>query len=391
MYFAKHPYLCKAIIMFDFISVMGYNMNTYLFLLFCLAVIVQLLFVLLIYGRLGFHKEKKRPGEQKGVSILIAARNESENIFKFLPFILEQDYPEFEVIIINHQSTDDSKFILNAYQRQYSNLRIIEIEKSHHISFGKKLPLTLGVKGAKYDQLLLTDTDCQPTSNQWLKSMQSHFTNKHQIVLGYGPYSPGKGWVNRLICFDTAWIAMNYLSFAKVNMPYMGIGRNMAYTKEVFNKVVGFKSHSSISSGDDDLFIQEAAKNKNYTINIDPDSFCYSKAEESWKDWIAQKSRHYTTVPKYKVIKKMMLGIYPLSMLIMLGTFVSLLLDSNFLLIVVALFTFNLLIKWLIIGLVFQKLKESKFIALMPLLDIGYAILTPIMYYTTDKANGKKW
>jgi len=259
------------------------------------------------------------------------------------------------------------------------------------MKFGKKLPLTLGIKGAKFEHLLFTDADCKPASNQWLKSMSSNFTSKHEIVSGYGPYKKKKGFLNKIIRFDTAWIALNYFSFAKAKLPYMGIGRNMAYTKNVFNTVSGFKSHYALSSGDDDLFIQEAAKKGNYTINLDPDSFCYSTAPKSWSSWMRQKSRHYTTTERYKVIKKLLLGIYPLSLLLMLFSFVTLLFDSNFIWLTLAVFGFILAVKWLILGKALMKLNESKYIAYLPILDIAYAILAPAMYYSIDKKDKNKW
>ncbi len=354
-------------------------------------VFLQLIFVLFIYSRLAFHKDKSKTDDTPPVTIIIAARNESENLFKNLPFILGQDYPEFEVIIVNHQSMDDSQYILDTYARQYSNLRSIKVERNKHLKYGKKLPLTIGIKGAKHDQLLFTDADCKPTGDQWLKSMACHFSNKHQIVLGYGPYRKRKGMINAIIRFDTAWIAMNYFSMAKAGMPYMGIGRNMAYTKKAFHDAKGFKSHYSLSSGDDDLFIQEAAKKRNYTINIEKDSFCYSNSAKSWSHWMKQKARHYTTAQKYQVIKKLMLGIYPLSLLLMTVSFVILLFDSNFIWITLAIYLLLLTVKWIIIGRSFKKLRESKFIAFIPLLDIAYAILTPIMFYATDKTEKNKW
>ena len=377
--------------MFEYLPVLDYNVATYIFLCFCLVAFVQLLFVTLIYSRLAFHKDKSKGEDTPPVTIIIAARNESENLFKNLPFILDQDYPEFEVIIVNHQSMDDSQYILDAYARQYPNLRTIKVERNKHLKYGKKLPLTIGIKGAKHEHLLFTDADCKPTGNQWLKSMAVHFSNKHEIVLGYGPYRKRKGFLNKVIRFDTAWIAMSYFSMAKARLPYMGIGRNMAYTKNVFKQAKGFKSHYALSSGDDDLFIQEAAKKKNYTINIEKDSFCYSNSAKSWGHWMRQKSRHYTTAAKYQVIKKLMLGIYPLSLLIMTVSFVTLLFDSNFIWITLAIYTLILAIKWIILGRAFKKLRESKFIALMPLLDIAYAILTPIMFYAIDKTDKNKW
>ncbi|OFZ27362.1 MAG: hypothetical protein A3D92_08885 [Bacteroidetes bacterium RIFCSPHIGHO2_02_FULL_44_7] len=377
--------------MLEFLPRLDFNLSTGIFLVFCLMAFVQLLFVLLIYSRFAFHKDKKTEGSLPPVSIVIAARNESENLFKHLPFILEQDYPEFEVIVVNHQSMDDSHYLLDAYTRQYPHLRTINMEPSKHLKYGKKLPLTIGIKGAKYEHLLLTDADCLPAGNQWLRSMASCFTEKHEIVLGYGPYKKKKGFLNRMIRFDTAWIAMNYFAMAKARLPYMGIGRNLAYTRSVFKEVKGFKSHYALSSGDDDLFIQEAAKNKNYTINIDPASFCYSSAAKTWSQWMKQKSRHYTTTPKYRVFKKLMLGIYPLSLLIMLVSFVTLLFDFEFLWLTLAIFLLVLTVKWIILGRSFKKLQESKFVVWLPLIDIAYAILAPAMYYSVDKTDNTKW
>lgn len=376
--------------MLEYLPQFGFNIPTYIFMVFAMAAFLQLFIVLFVFTRLAFHKQKN-DNNLPAVSIIIAARNESENLFRNLPFILEQDYPEFEVIIVNHQSMDDSQYILDAYVQQYPHLRTIKVERNQHLKFGKKLPLTIGIKGAKYEQLLFTDADCKPQGNQWLRSMASNFSDKHQIVMGYGPYRKTKGFLNFIIRFDTAWIAVNYMSFAKAGIPYMGIGRNLAYTRSVFNEAKGFKSHYSLSSGDDDLFIQDAAKNKNYTINIDPDSFCYSPAAKSWGQWMKQKSRHYTTTPKYKVIKKWMLGIYPLSLLLMTISFVILLFNSGFIWLTLSIYLLILIIKWIIIGMSLRKLKESGFVAWFPLLDIGYAILAPSMYYAVDKTDVTKW
>jgi hypothetical protein len=156
---------------------------------------------------------------------------------------------------------------------QYPHLRIIEVERSKHLGIGKKLPLTLGIKAAKSEHLVFTDADCIPKSNDWLQKMVENFSETKSIVMGYGPYQFEKGLLNKLIRFDTSFIAMNYFSFALAKLPYMGVGRNLAYTKSTFYEVHGYKSHYSISSGDDDLFIQEAAKRRNYTIEINFQNF----------------------------------------------------------------------------------------------------------------------
>lgn len=379
--------------MLEFLPELHNDWKTYLFFGFCGIAAFHLFFVLLSYARLAFHRSSKEVLAEKlpPVTIIIAARNESQNLFNNIPFIMDQDYPEFEVIVVNHQSIDDSQYILDAMAREYKNLRVIKVERSKHLKYGKKLPLTIGIKGAKYEHLLFTDADCKPDSKTWIQSMAKRFNEKKQIVMGYGPYRKEKGFLNRFIRFDATWIAVNYFSFAKMGAPYMAIGRNLAYTKTTFNNTNGFKSHYSLSSGDDDLFIQEAAKKKNYTINIDPDAFCYSDPVKSWSKLFRQKSRHYTTTEKYKVIKKWMLGIYPLTLLLLTTSFVILMFDKNFLWLTLAIYLFVLTIKWIVLGRAFKKLEASKFIVWLPVWDLMYAIITPILYYSIDKKDTKKW
>jgi poly-beta-1,6-N-acetyl-D-glucosamine synthase len=353
----------------------------------------QLIYVIYFYSRLAFYRKKENSisSHLPSVSVIIAARNESENLYNNLPLILEQNFPNFEVIVINHQSIDESYHILNAYKMQYPHLKIIEVERSKHLGVGKKLPLTLGIKAAKNEHLVFTDADCIPASKDWLRIMASRFSEKKKIIIGYGPYKVEKGFLNKIIRLDTAMIAMNYFSFALARLPYMGVGRNLAYTKETFKTVSGFKSHYSISSGDDDLFIQEAAKKKNYCIELDEHSHCYSDAKKTWKTWTLQKSRHYTTSGKYQFIKKALLGIYPLTLILMWISFVTLMFNFEYRWLTLMVFVFVLLVKWLIQGMCLFKLKARGFVALFPFLDLFYAILIPAIYYTSEKSSQTKW
>lgn len=363
-----------------------------IFLIFLFFVAIQLSYVVFIFLRLAFFKEKKAVASTlMPISIIIAARNESDNLYDNLPFILTQDYPEFEVIIVNNQSVDDSAWLLKALCIQHKNLKVVEIGKNKHLLPGKKLPITLGVKAAKYEKMVFTDADCKPASNQWLRIMSETFTEKNQIILGYAPYFRTKGIINRIIRYDTAFIGASYLSFALAKIPYMGVGRNLAYTKKVFESVRGFKSHYSLPSGDDDLFIQEAAVNQNYTIQISPETFCYSKASETWKGWVRQKTRHYSTSSRYKVIKKALLGIYPISLLLAWLTFVILLFNAKWFAISLILFGSMLIVKWLIQGKCLRKLNEKGFALAFPLWDLGHALLMPMLYNFSDHKRYKKW
>ena len=363
-----------------------------IFLIFLFFVAIQLSYVVFIFLRLAFFKEKKSVASTlMPISIIIAARNESDNLYDNLPFILTQDYPEFEVIIVNNQSVDESAWLLKALCLQHKNLKVVEIGKNKHLLPGKKLPITLGVKAAKYEKMVFTDADCKPASNQWLRIMSETFTENHQIILGYAPYFRTKGIINRIIRYDTAFIGASYLSFALAKIPYMGVGRNLAYTKKVFESVRGFKSHYSLPSGDDDLFIQEAAVNQNYTIQISPETFCYSKASETWKGWVRQKTRHYSTSSRYKVIKKALLGIYPISLLLVWLTFVILLFNAKWFAISLILFGSMLIVKWLIQGKCLRTLNEKGFALAFPLWDLGHALLMPMLYNFSDHKRYKKW
>ena len=374
-----------------FFPVIDFDYWAICFFAFCGFAFIQLMYCIFIYGRLAFYKKKKCASTLPPISIIIAARNEADNIYENLPALLDQNYPNFEVIVVVNQSTDESKHILQAYQQQYSNLRYTLVEKERHLRAGKKLSLSIGVKSAKNEHLVLTDADCKPSSRNWLLEISEQFSEQKQIVLGYGPYLKEKGFLNKLIRFDTAWIAVNYMSFALAKVPYMGVGRNLAYTKQVFESTNGFKSHYAIPSGDDDLFIQEAAKKKNYTISTHPDGFMYSEAEKNWESWVLQKSRHHTTSSRYQFIKKALLGIYPLSLLFVYSFFVILMVSENFRWLTLAIMVFLIGIKWLIQGRCFYKLNERSFIGLFVLTDLFYSILTPILYYTSDNKRTNRW
>lgn len=364
-----------------------------IFIVFCSFVLIQFLYVFFIHRKLAFYKEVPAPTEPKlpPVSIIIAARNESDNLYENLPSILSQDYPEFEVIVVNNQSIDDSGWLLTAFCQQFPNLRVVELGRNKHLRPGKKLPITLAIKAAKYEHFVLTDADCKPTSSNWLRLMASKFNDQKQIVIGYGPFTKSKGIINKIIRFDTAWIGVSYLSMALAKLPYMGVGRNIAYTKSVFNSVNGFKSHYSIPSGDDDLFIQEAAKKNNYTIQIDADSHCYSPAAPSWSRWVYQKSRHYSTSSRYKKFKKFLLGIYPLTLILMWISVIPLFFFKEMIFISSCIFLVIILFKWWIQGRCLNQLKEHKFARFFPFWDLFYALLIPILYYISERKKYYKW
>lgn len=363
-----------------------------LFAFFIATIILQLYYILFIFRRLAVHKSIfKEQTPDIPISIIIAARNESKALQENLPFILNQKYSNFEVIVVNNNSVDDSAQILSEFQKEHSHLQIVELNNPKYIRQGKKLPLTLGIKAAKNQHLLLTDADCYPQSKQWVKIMASGFNHNQDIILGYGPNTKKRGILNAIIRFDTAWIGINYFSFALSRRPYMGVGRNLAYTKKAYDAVDGFKSHYALPSGDDDLFIQEASKKNTLGIQIAANSFCLSPAKTSWSTWINQKSRHYTTSTKYSFIKKLLLAIYPITLVLAWFTFVSLMILGNSVIIYLSIMGLFYSIKWWIQGRCLIKLNERRFALFFPFWDLFYSFLSPVIYVLGKTKRNKNW
>jgi len=219
------------------------------------ALLVQLIYYWFIFSRLAFYNASKRPvSDQKlPVSVVICAKNEYHNLVRFLPLILEQEYAAFEVVVVNDASDDDTFYLLRELSDKYSRLNVVNIHQNLNFFVGKKFPLSIGIRSARYDTVLLTDADCFPAGPHWIDSMQSVFTAKTGIVLGYGAYIAQPGLLNKLIRFDTLHVAMQYMSLALAGLPYMGVGRNLAYHRELFFNSGGFMKHYKITSGDDDL------------------------------------------------------------------------------------------------------------------------------------------
>ncbi len=362
----------------------------FLFTLFIGTIIVQLYYILFIFQKLAFLNPKRKSASNEiPISVIIAARNESHKLQENLRFILEQHYSNFEVIVVNNNSSDDSYQVLSALKKEYNHLEIIEFNNPEHVRQGKKLPLTLGIKAAKNEHLLLTDADCKPKSNQWIKKMARGFKEK-EIILGYGPYIKTSGLLNSIIRFDTAWIGMNYFSFALNGFAYMGVGRNLAYTKSAYQAVDGYKSHHMLASGDDDLFIQEASKKSLLGIEIDADTHCFSPSKNTWSEWVHQKSRHFTTTPKYSFIKKLLLATYPITLVAAWFSFVSLMILSNSVFICFIMILFYT-IKWWIQGKCLIKLNQRKFALFFPFWDLFYSFLSPVLYMMGKTKRNKNW
>lgn len=285
---------------------------------------LQLFYYLIFFSKVAWYKPKVQDHHQEHpVSVIVCARDEAENLARHLPGVLVQSYPStHEIIVVNDNSVDDSRYVLEELQKTFKKLQIVDLRQEAKMIAGKKFPLSIGIKEAKHEIVMLTDADCVPASEHWLQKMQDTFHNGVEVVLGYGAYQKKPGFLNKVIRLETFHTALQYFGYALAGTPYMGVGRNLAYKKSVFFRNKGFSSINHIPSGDDDLFINQVAHKNNTAINLDPEAFTISKPKTTWKDWKRQKSRHYSTGKFYKKSHQILLGVYTASFFLFYPTLV---------------------------------------------------------------------
>ncbi|HON19201.1 MAG TPA: glycosyltransferase, partial [Salinivirgaceae bacterium] len=289
---------------------------------------------------------------------------------KNLPKILNQKYPNFEVFVALDACTDESETLIRTLLENYTNLRYTIIPKDPKFHHGKKVALTIAIKGAKHEHLLLTDADCYPASEHWISEMVKPFNQGYQLVLGYGKYSGKKSLLNKLVRYETFFIAQQYLGMAKAGIPYMGVGRNLAYTKELYYKEKGFAKHAHIESGDDDLFVNAVANKQNCYPVYSPQAHTLSEAPKSFKSWIYQKRRHFKTFSIYKRKHKFLLFAEPITREICWILPLTLLFNPVWMYYGVGIFLARFLVFLTVTKLNLQKLNEQKLIFFAPLFDL---------------------
>ncbi|MFT4973946.1 MAG: cellulose synthase/poly-beta-1,6-N-acetylglucosamine synthase-like glycosyltransferase, partial [Saprospiraceae bacterium] len=282
------------------------------------------------------------------------------------------------------------EIILRHLQQTYSHLDFKNFTNTKKTQVGKKFALAYGIEKARHEVLLLTDADCVPESTDWLQKMQQTVRDEVEIGLGFGPHQKHPGFLNKLIRFETNLTATQYFSFALAGMPYMGVGRNMIYKKELYENASDFKKHDDLASGDDDLFINEVANANNTRIILDPDTFVYSPPKLTWSAWFRQKSRHLTAGRRYRFHHQILLGLASSSHILhyVAGIFIA---CQGYFVIAIALYLIRTILMLLIFGEIFRKLDDAILLKWLPFIDAAfvlyYLVLSPAIFF----GNKQKW
>lgn len=341
--------------------------------LLVLFLIVSLLNILYYVGYFSFASDNPTtpaPGKVP-VSVIICAKNEAENLKQLIPAVLDQRYNDFEIILINDASTDDTLEVMENFEKSDPRVKIVNVQNNEAFWGKKKYALTLGIKKAKNPFLLFTDADCLPETELWIQNMASHFEQEKSIILGYGGYFKKKtSLLNKLVRYETLFTALQYFSYAKWGIPYMGVGRNLAYTSTEFYNQNGFATHLHVKSGDDDLFVNQAATASNTAICYHREAITRSIPENNLRTWISQKRRHVSTAALYQKKHKILLATFFLSQI---GFWILLLIMLSlqvFWQVALAVLIIRLLLQYIVFWRAAQKLDEKDVVWLVPFLDI---------------------
>ena len=290
-----------------------------LVIVFFAAILLQVIY--LIVFNVALNRDRKQdksisPDKALPVSVIICAHDEEENLRELIPLLLSQNYPEFEIIVVNDRSNDNTFDYILALSKSDARVRMVNVEHIPSHVNSKKYSLTLGIKAAKYDWLLLTDADCRPEGSNWIMRMSSAFKENTRFVIGVSPYQKDRGFLNLFIRFESILTALQYVSFALLKSPYMAVGRNLAYRKSFFLAEKGFNQFMNVTGGDDDLFVNQHATGENTEIILGKDATIITYPEKTWKMFLRQKKRHLSVGKYYKFKHKFWLGLFLISWLI---------------------------------------------------------------------------
>jgi len=360
-----------------------------LFYSFIASTAILIFYYLYFFLKLGKYESDGSANKNIPLSVIICSKNDGHHLEKNLPIILTQDYPEYEVVVVNDGADESTDKILFDLQQQHPHLKMPHITDDQKTFSGKKLPLTLGIKKAQHNHLVFTDADCHPSSNNWLREIAQNFDKR--FVIGFSPYEKNGGLLNKLIRFDATQVGVQYLSFAMAGVPYMGVGRNLAYTKDSFFGDGGFRSQYHIPSGDDDLFVNKFVTNDNFRLAISEDSFVTSIPDTEWRSWWRQKRRHLSTATHYQMKTKLLLGLYHSAQFIFYLTLCLLLINQIALIIVLSILLGKTIIQLLISSPAFKKLKGSDLLALSPIYEPLLLIMGVLVTFSLRFSNKIKW
>ena len=389
----------QILALMDFSNVLT---DTYtLILLIVLA--VAFVFLMLYYGfvvmRVGLYKNKKIPkaadisdDDLPSVSVVLTAHNETNYLKENLVYLLEQDYPNFEVVVVDYTSSDDTQFVLRVCSENYPNLKPITFSKDVNMFSGKKYPLSIGIRSAKNDVILLTEPDCLPKSFNWIRNMMAGYTTGADIVVGYSGVKQEPGLLNNLIQYDNLTATASCLGMLIMGNPYTASGHNLSYRRDFFFDHGAFINHYKEPEGADDMFVNQNATKQNTVMVLEPDAFVMCEPRATYEMWKLQRKARYSTKKYYSCKDKTLLSLPYIAVTLFYAAVVLLLVAGTFPWeIVAAIVTIKLAWQIITFSRLSKRFDVKGVTFWSPLYELYFLLANTILYVTTLHHKKRKW
>ncbi|MBR6904753.1 MAG: glycosyltransferase [Bacteroidales bacterium] len=364
-------------------------------ILFGVITLIQLVYYYVIYGRFAFHRKKSALGFRDiPVSVVIVVRDDAALAVQNLPLLLEQQYSSYEIVIVNDRSRDEHSLqAIREYKDRFPNIKLVDLSTAVSTSRGKKMAISMGVKCATYDHILLTSPDCKPASRLWLSKMAQNFQFQQRIVLGYNTFEKKKGIYSHFLHFDNLISAVQYFAHALMHSTYRGDLNNVAFVRPLFYKQNGFIAYNHLLYGEEDIFIHRASTPNNVAVEFDPDAVTLQQHSPSYGYWRLHKVSLFFTRKFNSLKNRILLSGYELTNLLFYGILALAIVISMHqplaLYIAIGIAVLRIASLYVVMGIAAKKLHETQIIPQLLFYDLLFAILTPLLWLSA-KLHHKK-
>lgn len=358
-------------------------MTLYLLYFLIGIVTVQLFYYLGVFSGFVFSKSTENNSKKIPVSVIVYSKNQAKELLHLIPALLNQNYYMFELVVVNNASSDQTPELLKEFEMLYPNVKAVNVINNEAFWGSKKYALTLGIKAAKHEYLLLINAEDIVLSNDWMLQMASHFTLNKTLVLGGAAYAPEKGFFNKYLRFDLLMSQLQQFSWIKIGSPFAVRVENVGFKKQVFFDVNGFINHMNQVNHTNELFFNEAVHVKNIAVCDQPHFFLQIPTPENSTSFFKMKKEQRRLLSKLSFGTKFRVQFFYLSTFLFYVTAIILLILQVEWVLVSSLMAFKFLFTWVILGKAMQKFVQKDLIWMLPFWEPVHLFTQMIVFIRT--------